>query len=431
MKTLKQQLKEKLVELKALQDQHKGKTMPEDIGAKCDALAAEAEEFQKGIDREERTRAIEEKASKVTDPVTPGDDQPPPTPTPKSVIAGAMTLGDFVAAQKAHREFLAAGMPKQQYQLAAVKSLFGRGKQKFSPIVMLNEAQVREFKAVPTIADTVIEPQRISDLVRVTEHDRLTLRDVLDVVPTSSNAIKYIRITNYTRAAAVVAVGATKPEATLEMDSVTEPIKTLAVHIPVENTQLEDQGELAGIINGELLYDLAKLEEEEAFFGDGTGEHFTGIVETPGVDAMRSDVGDTLIDITRRGITDVRRAGYEPNAIVIDPLDWESIVLEKGTDNRYVWVVVTEGDTMRLWAVRVVETVAAEDGVFTPGRRVIVVGDFRRGATLYDRGQASISVGWINTQFIQNRRTILAEERVGFAVKRPGAFRIHETDAGS
>ena len=165
-------------------------------------------------------------------------------------------------------------------------------------------------------------------------------------------------------------------------------------------------------------------------WGDAAGENFAGIVPNPLVRAMRTETDDTLIDIARRGITDVRRAGYEPNAIMVDPLDWEDIVLEKGSDNRYVWVVVTEGATQRLWGVPVIETVAMEDfqGNATE-ERAMVVGDFRRGATLWDRQDANISAGWVNDQFVRNQRTILAELRAAFGVKRPGAFRKHQTQA--
>jgi len=167
-------------------------------------------------------------------------------------------------------------------------------------------------------------------------------------------------------------------------------------------------------------------------YGDGQGESFQGILTDAAVLPARTQGSDTLIDISRRGITDVRRAGYEPNAILADPLDWEDIVLEKGSDNRYVWVVVTEGATQRLWNVPVIETVAMEDfaGVETEQRHLLV-GDFARGATLWDRERSSISVGWINDQFIRNQRTILAELRAAFGVRRPGAFRKHQTQEAS
>jgi hypothetical protein len=60
-----------------------------------------------------------------------------------------------------------------------------------------------------------------------------------------------------------------------------------------------------------------------------------------------------------------------------------------------------------------------------------LVGDYQRGATLWDRERSSISVGFINDQFIRNQRTILAEARAAFGVRRPGAFRKHETQAAS
>src|SRR5690606_30144274 len=118
------------------------------------------------------------------------------------------------------------------------------------------------------------------------------------------------------RAAATVAHSALKPEAALSLDSVTEAVRTIAVHMPVEEQQLDDHPQLAGIINGELLYDVNKHVEELVMYGDGQGENFNGILTDLAVLAARSQGGDTLIDIARRGITDVRRAGYEPNAIV-------------------------------------------------------------------------------------------------------------------
>jgi len=423
-------LREILAEMKRLQEEHKGKAMPTDIGEKFDALGVEAEALQKDLDREADLRTREEKAGKIVDPAIPGDNQPDDGKGKK--VAGAMRLGDYIVAQQAIKNFLASGSPKVQHVLGRVKSLFGDRGRQFNPIVLLTPDQVKEFKAVPTIGVDVIDPQQIPDLVRVTEHDRISLRDVLNVSRTTSNAVKFTRITAYDRAAATVAPGAAKPEAALTIDAVTEAVRKIAVWIPVQDEQLEDLPALSGIINGELLYDLSKHEEELVMYGDGLGENFEGIIPNPDVLAMRSEVGDTLIDIARRGITDVRRAGYEPNAIVVDPLDWENIVLEKGTDNRYVWVVVTEGETQRLWGVRVIETVAMQDfaGVATEARNM-VVGDFRRGATLWDRQDASVSVGYINDQFIKNMRTILAEERLAFGVTRPGAFRKYETQAGS
>jgi HK97 family phage major capsid protein len=92
--------------------------------------------------------------------------------------------------------------------------------------------------------------------------------------------------------------------------------------------------------------------------------------------------------------------------------------------------VVTENGVSRIWGATVVETVGVEDfaGNATE-ERVVIVGDGRRGATLYDREQSSVSVGWINDQFIRNQRTILAEGRWAFGIPRPLAFRKYIAQA--
>jgi HK97 family phage major capsid protein len=78
----------------------------------------------------------------------------------------------------------------------------------------------------------------------------------------------------------------------------------------------------------------------------------------------------------------------------------------------------------------VVETIAArEPGSYTTNERRLIVGDFRRGAKLWDRQQKAVQIGWINDQFTRNQRTIRVEERVAFGVRRPAAFRYRITQA--
>lgn len=462
-------LKTILAEMKTIQDAHRGKPMPEDVAAKFEALAAEAAPMQAEVDRQKAEQRREEQLGQLSDAAKfvrpaslPGSTTPlegDMSPEAKAEqerlaqrqVAGYVRLGDLVIASEGLKAYRAAGKPSQQTILAKVGAILaGKRSGDNELLVPLTKQQIPQFKrawdelverkAVPDIggstSDVVIEPTRLADIVRVTEHDRLSIRDILDVQRTTSDAIKYTRITSYTRAAAAVANSASKPQATMALDTVTEAVRTIAVWMPVENQQLDDLPALQGMINNELLFDVAKHLEELIVYGDGTGENFNGIltnssvlvVGDDGAGNTRIEADDTLIDIARRGITDVRRAGYEPNGIIVDPFDWEEIVLEKGSDNRYVWVVVTEAGVQRLWGVPVIETVAMSD--FQVDQRHLLVGDFRRGATLFDRQDANISVGYINEQFIKNQKTILAELRAAFALKRPGAFRKYQTIAG-
>ena len=174
-------------------------------------------------------------------------------------------------------------------------------------------------------------------------------------------------------------------------------------------------------------------------WGDGVGLNFLGFFNDPLVWACgqmdlvggtRIVAGDTIIDWVRKGITDVRVAGYQPNGVLMHPYDWETAYGLKATDNQYIWAIVTEGGVNRLWGVPVVQTEACQDftGAETEARNLLV-GDFRRAATLWDRMQSAISVGYVDDQFRRNMRTILAELRAAWAITAPAGFRDYETQA--
>ena len=158
-------------------------------------------------------------------------------------------------------------------------------------------------------------------------------------------------------------------------------------------------------------------------YGSGAGQNFGGITNDSDVTVGRTASGDTLLDKIRIARTDVTVNGYTPNAAVMHPIDWETLELLKGTDDHYIWAVVRDELSPRVWGLRVVETVAAEENAGNATEeRNIIVGDFVRGATLWDRQQATVAVGWKDDDFIKNLRTIRAELRAAFAVRRPKAF---------
>ena len=65
------------------------------------------------------------------------------------------------------------------------------------------------------------------------------------------------------------------------------------------------------------------------------------------------------------------------------------------------------------------------------GERNIVVGDWQMGAQLLDRMLITVQVGLVDRQFVENMRTILAEERVALPIYAPKAFSYFQTAAGS
>ena len=439
-------LKRLLGELKGFEDGMKGGIVPNQAAADAmDLKAEEAEGIQKELDaHDKRTKRFEDiRARGSFDPGLPPDDQPDVKAAPKAEkVEGYMTVGEYAVATGNLQKFIAAGMPKgAEFKLADVPQLL-RGRRERGPLVPLTGRQIKalmETKAVPTIGAGIIEPMRVPDMAKVTEFDQLRLRDILNIGQTSSSSVSWVQEVSFTRAADPVAHGAVKPEGSKSYHLQSAAVATIAAWIPVHDQMLSDWPALQGEINTNLLYDLEKRVEELITWGDGVGLNFLGWFNDPLVwscgqmdlvGGTRVVAGDTLIDIIRRGITDVRVAGYNPNGVLLHPYDWEIIEVLKATDNKYIWSVITEAGVSRLWGVPVIETEACQDftGAETKARNLLV-GDFTRGATLWDRMQSTISVGWQDDQFVRNMRTILAELRAAWAIRRPKAFRDWETQA--
>ncbi|MDB4952076.1 MAG: phage major capsid protein [Gemmatimonadetes bacterium] len=405
-----------LDELKKLQDEYTGKAMPEDVGKKFEDLAGEARAIQDEADRGKRIAEFERFGREVPDPALPAEPGKG-APTGDDEIVGYVSLGRGFVESAEYKTFLENRSPQGSLPYV-VKGLR-------QPLVPVTRAQL---KAIPTLGADVIAPQRVADVVRSAEMRRMTIESLLPNETTSSSSVEYVTVTPGASAAAMVAEAAAKPEAATTLGTATAPVRTLAVWMPVTEQMLQDVGQIQGMIDNELRYDLSLVKEKEMTWGAGTGQHFLGIFNTPSVAAGRTVGGDTLLDKIRRAITDVSVAELMATGVVIHPYDSETLDLLKGTDSRYVWAVVTDANGgKRVWGLDKVESQSMQKptigGSNTTYERRVLVGDFQRGASLWQRQQANVAVGYINTDFTQNQRTIRAEERAAFGVKRPLAFR--------
>lgn len=420
---------------------------------KFEALCKEGEELQNDIAAEQDYMRLQEKGRQlreVPDPTLPSS-RNQVKGNPQHEIAGYISIGDAVLASESFRKFAADGYPRGHVavvQLAA--ALTGRNISygpRGEPLMPLTREsrktfedflQSKEMKAVPSLGSGVLDPDRVARLPQVTADQRLRIRDIIATGQTTASAVEYVREDSVTGSAAPTAHGVEKPEVAVTYSLQSAPVRTIAGWMPVQNQQLDDWAQLRSLIDGRLRYSVSRSEEQQIFYGTGSPPDIEGILEVSGTQDIAADgrydaVNDTLIDVVRRGITDVFVAGYEPNAVVLHPYDWETILLEKGTDQRYVWAVVTDNNGSRIWGVRVVESVGAQSRATGPTipRRSLIVGDWSMGAQLLDRMDLTVQVGLVDRQFIENMRTILAEERIALPIYAPAAFAYFTTQAES
>lgn len=260
--------------------------------------------------------------------------------------------------------------------------------------------------------------------IQANPRQELRIRDLIPSVPVTGQSYTYFKELLHTRGAAPVAEGASKPQSNVTFEQKTDLVKKIAVWIPVSDEALDDVPQLFGYLQQLLRYDLKLEEEEQILKGDGTGNNLPGIMtQATTFTASLSKAGDTSIDTVRRAIYQVRKqAKLAADATVMTELDWMDIELQKDSQNRYLFANLQGFVTPILWGRPVITSDSMDEGNGTDTGGEFLVGNFQRGATIYDRMSFLFKVGMINDDFIKNQRALLVEERLGLAVRRNYAF---------
>lgn len=276
--------------------------------------------------------------------------------------------------------------------------------------------------ASATSAGALITPDHKGLLDEDNYQRPLTILDVMTRGTTDSDSVEFARVNNPTNAAAPVAEATTtagpdgeKPESTLPLEKVTAPVRTIAHWIPATKRALSDAGQVRTLIDNFLIYGLAEELEDQIISGDGTGENFTGILNTTGVQVQLFDTD--FITTVRKAKTLVKVNGKaSANAVAMHPDDAETLELTKDLNDRYYFGGPDNDGIPSLWRMRVIETETIASG------GPVLVGDFTK-AVIWDREQAGIMASDSHADFfIRNLVAILGELRAAFGVLRPAAF---------
>jgi HK97 family phage major capsid protein len=243
---------------------------------------------------------------------------------------------------------------------------------------------------------------------------------------TSGNSFDFVKQSGRTNGASPQIEASPKAESTYTWTAASDTVKTIAHFTNISRQALDDITWIQGAINGELTYGLKLREEAEILSGDGTGQHLNGILHQASAYDTGLNVGsDQRLDTLRHAKLQARLAGlgtFAPDGIVLHPTDMEKIELiktEEGGANKGVYIIgdPRTGPAVKLvWGLPVVESDSISAGTF-------LIGSFGVAAELIDRMQAMIEISFEhNVNFTSNLATILCEERIGLAVRRPEAF---------
>lgn len=285
-----------------------------------------------------------------------------------------------------------------------------------------------DFRAAPAgTVTTGTQPQqntRVPGIIPQNPDFPLLIANLLDRQTSDGTTLEYMRDTSGPQstwnAAAVVAEGGDKPKSgPFTFDLITTTLKTVAHWVPITRQAADDNSQLMGYINGRLTYGLEYKLDREVLTGNGTTQ-MQGILTTSGIGAYQPPSGNTdskLITI-RKAKTQGELALYPPDAIVLNPLDWQDVELDTDANGQFrvITSVTDSGAPMRIWGLTVVTSVAMTAGT-------ALLGGYRMGATLWERQGVTILMTDSHADyFTANTLVILAERRANVAVHTPAAF---------
>ena len=398
---LKKELKELRSALRGILDGAKaaGRELTADEITDVEVKSTRIEEIVAELERSEKSAAVLERVSGLLDADTE-------TPHDDGGQKAAKTIGDFAAANLGGSLAKAKGTRFQfatpEYDAKAIGT------------------HVRPAGAMPaaTVVDTnvVTAPRR-----------RLVIADLLATETISGAAITYF-VEKGIKEGGFAGVGEDGQKPGIEYDeieAVTEALGKVAGWIRESDEIIEDMPWLVSAINNRLLYDLGLAEENQLLNGDGSGSNLSGLLNRTGVQTETADDVPDNPDAVFRATTKIQtNAGLEADGIVINPKDYERFRLARDENGQYYGGGFFSGaygnggviEQPPLWGLRTVVTPAIAENT-------VLVGAFAVAGSVIRRGGVRIEATNSNEDdFIHDRVTIRAEERLGLAVRRPAGL---------
>lgn len=263
----------------------------------------------------------------------------------------------------------------------------------------------------------------------------LEVRSLFGAERISGNALKYFilgaREDNSAPAPGTVSEGAAKPQFHIVESNATATLQKIAGWFYETDELLEDNAFLASALNARGLYELdARI---EAYL----------LAQTLGASGINTDTyayganvdPDTIFEAI---MTVKTQSGLNADGIIIHPTDYQAIRLLKdgtgGTIGQYYgggcfYGPYGDGNVNLqpgLWGLRTVVTPNITQGT-------VLVGAFKQGASVITKANEGTRIEVVTGDHddrIYNRVTVIVEERLALAVRRPKAF-VKITEAAS
>lgn len=248
---------------------------------------------------------------------------------------------------------------------------------------------------------------------------------------TDSPIISYVKQATETIGAAAVAEKGLKPGIDATFQRLNEQVGKIAAVYKITDEMLQDVDQAQSFLTGHLTAQIRREEEQEVINGTGYPA-INGVLTRSGLQTAIS-AGTTgtlsaplkLAEAIFQQVTAIRTTSFvEPDAVVMNPSDWQYLQLAKDGNSQYFSGGPFTGsygnggisNVAALWGLRVVTAQRIPQGT-------ALVGGYKECAQFFRRQGITVEMTNSNEDdFIHNLVTVRAESRSALVVYRPAGF---------
>ena len=239
------------------------------------------------------------------------------------------------------------------------------------------------------------------------------VRDLLPVGITTSNTIWKPYESATTNGIARVAEGALKPQSDFTPAVEKVDVQKLATWIKFTEEILEDFPQFTSYLTSRWIELLKQAEDNKLLYGSGSND-IKGLMVSGA--SYVDTLGDSAVDrymILDAAATQVQAAGFVPNYILLHPTTAMEVRQTRSSDRSFV---IDPSKPMVINGAVMIPHAAMTEGDF-------LVGDFSRGAMLWDRKAARLTMYDANEDdALYNLVLCVIEERLALVTYNSTAF---------
>lgn len=253
-----------------------------------------------------------------------------------------------------------------------------------------------------------------------------TIEDLLVNIPTSSNAIDWVRENVFTNAAAETAEGVALPQSSITFVPGTMPVQNIGHFVKITRQLAMDNASLAAYINRRMIYGVNLKVENQLVAGNGTAPNLNGLTNAGNFTAHGYTAASltalnlsptNCFDLIGKMIGDCALADYPADVVVLNTGDWWTLRLAKDAQGRYLLGDPGSNVVPMLFGRPVVASNAMVAGK-------VWVGSLSQAATLHTREGIALDLSDSDENNFQLQLvTIRATRRLALTVEKPAAAR--------